>query len=153
MLINFEQAIDPYKEIIELIHQFPRSTQFLQWIGKDDLILNIITETFNGVLYERVWECRLENLTIFSAGGQFNANWISGNFSNLLKSNKKFLYALIPELTKLEKKELSHTIEGKNYTVISQFYNQDALCGSCWEIYNLPNLLQAYKMRKMRQAL
>ncbi len=129
MLINFEQAIDPYKEIIELIHQFPRSTQFLQWIGKDDLILNIITETFNGVLYERVWECRLENLTIFSAGGQFNGNWISGNFSNLLKSNKNVLYALIPELTKLENKELSHTIERKKTrkTTTCHYQDQDHL--------------------------
>ncbi len=142
------QQENSYQDIIDLIHRFPLSTKFFQWLGNEDIVFNVFIEKAHHDLYERLAEYTLDNLRIYSGGGQVKLEQIPESFRTKLFLMPKQFYPFLPELLKLEKRELSHSIEGSNYTVISQFYNQGALCGSIWEIYDLPNLKQVCKKRR-----
>lgn len=153
MLHDLPKKAHPYKTIIDLIHHFPLSTQFFQWLLKDELVMHILSEKVHHNLFERIAEYKYEDRRLLSIGGQFKLNEISKDFLDALVEEWHSLYNLLPYLEKLEKREIAQSIEGSNYTVISQFYNKTQLCGGGWEIYDLNALLQIYNSRKASLAL
>ena len=148
MLPDLPQKDHPYKPIIDLIHQFPLSTQFFQWFLKEELIIDILLEKVHHNLFERIAEYKYAGQRLFSLGGQFKLDEIPKNFLDALIEERYSFYNLIPYLEKLEKREISQSIEGSNYTIISQFYHKNRICGGGWEIYDLDAHLQIYRSRK-----
>ncbi len=148
MLHDLTEKDYPYKTIIDLIHQFPLSTQFFQWLLNDELVIHILLEKVHNNLFERIAEYKYGDKRVFSIGGQFKLNEISKEFFDALIEERHSFYNLIPYLERLEKREIAQSSEGANYTVISQFYDKSRLCGGGWEIYDLNALLQIYNSRK-----
>lgn len=143
----------PYKDIIHLIQQFPLSTQFFEWFLKDDMVIHILLEKVHDNLFERIAEYKYEDQRVFSIGGQFKLNEISKDFTDALFEERNSIYKLIPYLEQLEKREVGQSIEGPNYTIISQCYYKNNVCGGGWEIYDLDALAQIHNSRKRPLAI
>lgn len=139
--INFDQ-------MIELIHSFSLSTEFFYWLAQNELENRIIYEKVRDGIYERVGEYYIRDFRVFDGGGKFYLAKISDQFKEYLINEKELFYALLPELAKLEKKTVSQHMNGCYYTVVSDFYYKGQACGNCWEIYDLPKIIQIYKIKK-----
>jgi hypothetical protein len=153
VLIEFPENEEPFHEIIELIHRFPMSSQFFYWLGKDDIVLEMIKQTIQDETYDLVSECHLDGMKIYAIMGNVKLCHLSESLRSLVITEKKNFSDLVPDLSKLEKNGLSHFLSGTNYTIVSQLYYQNNLCGNIWEIYDLPNLTLAYNSRKRCLAL
>lgn len=148
-MINSPENDHPYKTLVDLIHQFPLSTQFFKWLLNDDMVIHILLEKIHNNLFERIAEYRYKDQRVFSIGGQFKLNEIPKEFMDALIKERRSFYKLIPYLERLEKREVSLSIEGSNHTIISQFYCNNQICGGGWEIYDLEALSEIYNSRKM----
>jgi hypothetical protein len=153
VLIEFPENQKPYHEIIELIHRFPTSSQFFYWLGKDDIVLEIIKQSIRDDTYDLVSECHLDGMKIYALMGNIKLRHLSESLRLLVITEKKKFSDFVPDLSKLEKNGLSHLLSGTNYTIVSQLYYQNNLCGNIWEIYDLPNLVLTYNSRKSCLAL
>jgi len=146
MIIPFEEE-KAAQQLIELIHSFHSSTAFFQWFAGDDLKIQTVYEKALGTEYDRIGEYSVYGLRVFSGGGQFYLDKIQESFAKKLSKEKAEYYSSIPELGKLEKKKVNAVLAHPKYTVISQFFSSGQACGSSWEIYDIPNLLQVCKMK------
>jgi len=153
VLIEFPENEEPFNEIIELIHRFPTSSQFFHWLGKDDIVLEMIKQTIQDEMYEYVLEFHLDGMKICALMVNLKLCHLSESLRSLLITEKKKFSDFVPDLSKLEKNGLSHFLSGTNYTIVSQLYYQNNLCGNIWEIYDLPNLVHTYNSRKSCLAL
>lgn len=143
-----EESVINHEKMIELIDHFQLSTQFFYWLAQDDVNNHILLEKVHEEIYERIGEYIIDGIKVFSGGGQFALNKINPHFRQRVTSEKELFYSLIPELAKLEKKKSAEVKTELNYTVISQFFYQGQLCGSCWEIYELPQIIKIFNLRK-----
>jgi hypothetical protein len=144
---HYIEKID-FDQMIELINSFALSTQFFYWLAQNELQNRIILEKLQDRTYERIGEYCIDGMRIFDGGGKFYLDKISDKFSQHLSNEKELFYALLPELTELEKKVVSEHLNGSYYTVVSDFYYKGQACGNCWEIYDLPKVIQIYKSKK-----
>lgn len=144
----------PYQSMVNIIEQFKASTLFFYSFAKEGLEIKLLIETRHNNMYEAVLEYYLDCQKIFTIGGQFSFPLIE------VKPEKKFYFFSLdafiqaaPHLAKMQKVVVSKTLEGNNYTLISQLFNEGELAGSTWEIYPLPELTDAYHKRKVKASV
>ncbi len=145
--LQYIEKID-FDQMIELIHSFSLSTEFFYWLAQNELENKIIYEKVHDGIYERISEYYIHDLRVFDGGGKFYLAKISDKLKHNLTHEKELFYALLPELANLEKKTVSQHLNGCYYTVVSDFYYKGQACGSGWEIYDLPKVIQIYKIKK-----
>lgn len=149
MIVNLPNEELAYKEIIETIHRFISCSHFFLWLGKDDLVIKTIRRSLTLQIYEGLVDYFMDDLKIFSGGCSFLMEHIPESFKNELHAKKTGLAQYLSSLELMDKRPESCTLDGSNYTVVFKFYFQNSLCGSSWEIYNLKNLLEVFKKRKV----
>jgi hypothetical protein len=135
--------------VVDLIHSFHSSTKFFQWLAGEDLCIDTSYEEKRGDKFERLAEYYVGGLRVFSGGGEFSLKAVSKEFSDIVERNAGEYYKLIPELMKMSKIKVSDLLYDNKYTIVSQFVNLGQVCGGCWEIYYLENLVQIYRNRKL----
>ncbi|MGD0665332.1 MAG: hypothetical protein ABSA17_06335 [Rhabdochlamydiaceae bacterium] len=161
MRIDFSQKTSPYQELLDIIHRFKASTFFFHWLANEEIIVKVLKKHLDEKVYEGILEYYLDEIKIFSVGGQYKCPpkkekiHLHGTHPETAPPVAKFYFYdkahfvdFVPDLNKMEKIELSHTLDDSNYTVISELFLDKNLVGSIWEIYDLPNLLKVYQARK-----
>ena len=149
MTSPFDEETTAFGQIIELIRQFPVGGAFLLWVAKGDLVSRIVFEETSAEEFERVAEGYIDGLKIASGGGQFYLKQAEEDFTRNIISEKYDYEALMPDLLKMEKKIITDLLIDSTYTVVYQFLSSDKACGSCWEIYDMKNLLQVCRTRNI----
>src|SRR5690242_4153425 len=149
MIINLPNEELSYKEIIETIHRFISCSHFFLWLGKDDLVTKIMRHHLTDKIFEGLGDYFMDDLKIFSGGCSFLLEQVPESFKNELQAKKPGLSHHLSSLELMDKRPESCTLDGSNYTVVFKIFFQNNLCGSSWEIYNLKNLIEVFKKRKV----
>lgn len=151
MVIDIQSQQSPFKQLIDLIHEFPFSLNFLLWISDKKLEAhNTFLKKQNGKFddkFEGVTEISSEGIRIYSAGWEISFKVLSKDFLDIIEMDEKEYYRLNPEIARLNKKMVSNNWTDKTYTILSQFISQDQVCGCIWEIYYLEKLFEIYQKK------
>lgn len=150
MVIDFKYKPCDFYQLIDLIHSFPLSFIFLQWISRGDLDIQVTYAQKQNKILERLAEISIHGLEVYSTGGEIFLDRVSKDFANRVAVNEKEYYGLIPELARLNKKMISSSLVDSTYTTISEFISSHHVCGCIWEIYHLDRLLEIYKKTSMK---
>jgi hypothetical protein len=143
--------LTPHKKaenFIDLIHHFPSSTEFFRWFAGDTLVVDTLFERKNLNKYERLGNFYIDTLRVYSGRGEFYLDKTLKSLSEELNKEKYQYCSLVSEILKYEKTKISSVLTWPQYTAISHFYHRGEICGICWEIYEIENLLNIADHRK-----
>lgn len=132
-----------------LIDRFSSSTEFFRWFAGNDLVIETPFERKTLNKFERLGNYYLDNLRVFSGGGEFFLDKTVKSFSEAIDKESHQYYSLISEILKYEKVIVSSTLTWPQYTRVSHFYHLGEICGVCWEIYEIENILSTAHHRKI----
>ncbi len=139
-----------YKEVIDLINQFPTPPHFFHWLAKDEIEFKVLFEQMTGDICERVYQFSLDGLTICTLGGHLNISYLPLSFRSLMQIEKSLYIYLLPEMQEFRQKVLSYSVDNTNYSIICEVYYKDIFCGSGWEVFDLAHITTVYNARKNR---
>lgn len=137
------------EQMIEMIDHFNFSTQFFYWLVQDDLQISHIVEKIDEETYERIVEYRADNLQIYYGRFHVYLSRINSELHEMMKTKNMPPSFFLKELVELEKTKSAEVKTEFNYTIISQLFYHGQLCGSSWEIFELPNIIKIYEKRKL----
>ena len=141
------------EDFIKLLDHFQSSTEFFRWFAGDDLVIDTLFERKHLNKFERVGNYYLDNLRVFSGGGEFYLDKTLKSFSEQLDKGPHQYYTLISEVLKYKKVSASSTLTWPQYTRVSHFYHLGEICGVCWEIYEVENILSLANSQKRKREL
>lgn len=136
------------EDFINLIDRFQSSTEFFRWFAGDDLVIDTPFERKSLNKFERLGNYYLDNLRVYSGGGEFFLDKTLKSFSEEIDKDRYQYYSLISEILKYKKVNVSSTLTWPQYTRVSHFYHLGEVCGICWEIYEIKNILSIANKRK-----
>ncbi len=129
--------------MVELIKSFTFTIDFFDWLLTEGINRKILAERLENSVYERVEEYYIRNIRVFSFGGRLDVNRIREFYTESVLEDKDLLLCFRSDLDRVEKKITSETITEQHYTVFSQTIYKGQVCGSWWEIYELPELIRS----------
>lgn len=143
------QANTKLKQFLRLIDSFSTSTEFFHWFGNKDLVIDTPFERRTLNKFERLGNYYLDDLRVFSGGGEFFLDKTLKSFAEAIDQKPNQYYSLVSELLKYKKVIEASTLTWPQYTRVSHFYHLGEICGVCWEIYEIENLLRIATNRKI----
>lgn len=149
MVIPFDEEIAAFGQLVDLIRQFPMGSAFLLWIAKGDLESRIVFEKTSSEEIERVIEFYIDGLKIASGGGQYYLTQAEEGFTRDIINEQYEQTALMSEFLKIEKRIVTDLLIDSTYTIVYQFVSSGKVCGSCWGIYDMQNLLHVCRARNI----
>ena len=132
-------------ELVEIIHAFPLSADFLNWLSNEDFNYQILHEEVSQHRYQRIIRYTIENTLIFTGIKEFILDSLNPKIVQAITSQRTPLY--FSQFSKASKKPLTTLLTSSHYTAISELSYEKIPCGTAWEIYQMPNILKFYQLK------
>lgn len=135
-------------DVVELIDGYPLPANFIHWLSKGEYSPNLIHEHTSAEKYTRIIQYRIQDRLIFTGKGVFYLDRLSKEFTHALLKHKEPIFSTHPSFRELEKKPISTVLAEPYYTIISHLCIKGTTGGMCWEVYELPPIIELYKQKK-----
>ena len=131
-------------EMIYLINSYALPADFFQWLSNGTFTQNVIQEKITGGRYTRIAQYMIDTISVFTGRIELDLNKLSKDVVKFLTSGRTPIISSVPEFSETEKEPVSKTSTDLHYTIISNLYSKNQLTGYCWEIFDLPPIVQLY---------
>jgi hypothetical protein len=131
-------------EIIGIIDAYSFPADLFQWLSPSTFTQKIVQEEVFDGKYSRISQYYIQDFLVFTGKAEFKLNKIPKEATQFLTSGKTPIFASAGGFANLKKVQFSKVCTDLHYTVISHLYNNEELAGFCWEIFELPVIIQLY---------